>query len=66
MSRVSETKIFVQFESRECKCGLNESVWNINWNGVMMNIGVSVKMIVCVILLHVIMSAIKYVKFRNI
>ena len=32
----------------------------------MMNIGVSVKMIVYVILLHVIMSAIKYVKFRNI
>ena len=26
MSRVSETKILVQFESRECKCGLNESV----------------------------------------
>ena len=41
---INETRILVQHESFECKCGLNKSVCNSkNKNGIMINVGVSVK-----------------------
>ena len=43
MSKVNETIFLVQYESCECNCGFNESICNSKQNGVMMNVGVSVK-----------------------
>ena len=43
MLRVNETRLLVQNESCECKCGLNKSVCNSKKNGIMMNVGASVK-----------------------
>ena len=43
MLDVNKTRLLVQHESNDCKCGLNESVCNSKENGFMMNISMSVK-----------------------
>ena len=43
ISGVNETRYSVQHELCECNCRLNESVCNPSKNGIMMNVGVSVK-----------------------
>ena len=47
ISRVNETRLLVQHEMWECKCGLNESVYIwLKKNGIMMNVGVCKKLVV--------------------
>ena len=42
MSEVNETRFLIQHESCECKCRLNESVYNSKKKRIM-NVGMSVK-----------------------
>ena len=74
MLDVNKTRLLVQHESNDCKCGLNESVCNSKENGFMMNISMSVKIqmigvfvkMIYGILVHATASVIKPVKLANI
>ena len=43
VSGVKETRFTVQHESCECKCELNESVFNLKQKRITLNVGASVK-----------------------
>ena len=43
MSRVNEARFLVQHESCECKCALNETVFDLKQKWIMMNVCVSTK-----------------------
>lgn len=72
---VNETKYLLPHELCQCKCELHESVWIYCKQGIIMNVGVSVKSEViavlvkkvrCGILVDVILNVIKHVKCKNI
>ena len=71
ISWINETKIFVQHQSRECKCRKNESVsksmqkWNHWCECKELDIAAPVKMIICRILARVIVNAIEHIKLMN-
>ena len=62
---VNETRVLVQHELCEYKCGLNKVYVIQSKNGIMMNIGVSVKMTICGMLVHVTVSVMRHVKLTN-
>ena len=44
MLDVNKTRLLVQHETNDCKCGLNESVCNSKENGFKINVGMSAKL----------------------